>query len=430
MKERFIQILAEDPISTLPETRPRQCEYDQLPGSATTFIGVRRSGKTMLLKQRIEELKNSGVQDSQLIYINFFDERLSDLEASDLGLIFEANAELYPDFDPNNDCFIFLDEIQAVEGWEAFVSRLLQNSKNIIFLTGSSAKLLSREIATSMRGRALAYEIFPLSFSEYAQWSGFQNDPITAQERGKASAIFNNYLLEGGFPAAFQIKQTTRQRLLENYYRVAIYQDVIERHKASNTTSIEALCRLLISQTSSLYTINKLTSKLKAQGYRIEKDKISEAIFWFEDAYLLESLPIFSESEQKRRVNPRKIYCIDHALAASLSFGFSQKRGAKLENIVYMHLRRTNPNLSYYKTRKGHEVDFCIAHNESVTLVQVSESLTDQKVKDREIRALVEAAHETSSKRNVIVTISEDNKTEIDGVKIEIVPAWKFCLKS
>ncbi|MCI5064962.1 ATP-binding protein, partial [bacterium] len=433
MKDVFIEILTEGALEALPTVKYRSSGYEEIESTATAFIGVRRCGKTMLLKHRAEELLEQGISTSQILYINFFDERLSSIESSDLALLIEAFAHVYPDYDPASTLYIMLDEIQVVAGWEAYVSRLLRDSQKRIYLTGSSAHLLSREIATSMRGRALTYEVFPLSFSEYAAWSGIKDSGTvalgtTALERGQLSQTFDQYFEEGGFPAAFQLHPSTRQRLLEDYFRVAIYLDVIDRHKVGNPKPVEALCRMLIHQSSSLYTINKLTNKLRSQGYRVDKELITEVISWFEDAYLLESLPLFTDSEQRRRVNPKKIYCIDHALASALSFGFSQNRSSRLENIIYIHLRHQQAKFAYYKTQSGYEIDFCLVRDDLIHLIQVSESLYDENTKERECRALVEAAQELGTTHLTIVTYAEEEFIMRDGHEIRVVPAWKFCL--
>jgi len=301
---------------------PRRLEVETIPGKATICIGVRRSGKSTYLFQIIERLLNAGVSRENILYINFFDDRLRNLLRDGLGLITEAYYALYPEKKNSEMVYCFFDEIQTFEGWEPFVDRLMRTEQCEIYLTGSSAKMLSREIATQMRGRALSWELFPFSFREFLDYKGLDSaDPLSTKKRLTIQKAFEEYWETGGFPEVAGLKRLLRIKIHQEYFQAVLFRDLVERHNISHPKALTDLAHRLINNIASLYSINSLTGYLKSLGHKAPKSAVSDYLEWFEDAYFLFTVRIFDASLARSKTNPKKIYCVDHAMVTSVASG-------------------------------------------------------------------------------------------------------------
>jgi predicted AAA+ superfamily ATPase len=409
---------------------PRHLETEAVPGKATVCMGVRRCGKSTYLLQVTQRLLNSGVPRENIAFLNFFDDRLHGLKTEGLGVITEAYYSMYPEKKGTEMVYWFLDEIQAIPGWEPFVDRLMRTEKCEVYITGSSAKMLSREIATQMRGRALSWELFPFSFLEYLDFEGVDGtDPLSTKRRLLVHKSFENYWETGGFPEVVGLDRHLRVKIHQEYLRAILFRDLIERHDVSHPRALTDLAHRLLDNTASLYSVNSLTGYLKSLGHKAPKPAVSDYLEWFEDAYFLFTVQVFDASLARRKTNPKKIYCIDHALVTSVSSGVLVNSGHLLENLVFTALRRVAPEVHYYKTRGGHEVDFIVqTEHRSQLLVQVCESLAEPRTMKREVKALQEAMAELRLHTATIVTRNEEDEIAISTGKIEVVPAWCFLL--
>ena len=409
---------------------PRRVRIETVAGKATVCIGVRRGGKSTLLFQVIERLLADGVSHRNVLYLNFFDDRLHGLGPSTLALIPEAYYSIYPEKQDAETVYCFFDEIQAVVGWEPFVDRLLRTARCRIYLTGSSAQLLSREIATQMRGRALSWELFPFSFREFLDYRGIDSDgALSTRRRLLVRKGFDEYWERGGFPEVAGTGAALRVKIHQEYFHTILHRDLVERHDVSHPRAVADLARRLIDSTACLYTVNSLTGYLKALGHRVPKAAVSDYLEWFEDAYFLFTVRIFDASLARRNTNPKKIYCVDHALVASVSAQILINSGHLLENLVFVTLRRSHQEIYYYKTRNGREVDFVVPRRRGrPMLVQVCESLVDPATRRRETVALSEAMGELGVTGGTIVTRGEQESIETPVGSIEVVPAWRFLL--
>lgn len=432
MKNVFKEILAEKQFEALPPFVERQLPFEPPEDKVFSVIGVRRAGKTTIFRQIYEAAKRQGLHPSEdLLSVNFFDERLSTAKGAELGVLLDAHAELYPERQPNTALWLFLDEIQVIPDWALFVSRMLRRVQTRIFLSGSSAKMLSKEIATQMRGRSVSIEVFPFSFEEYLHFHAIPISASLPEDRAKLIAALRRYLFEGAFPETFKKPPVLQRQILQEYYDVMLFRDVIERNSARSPNTVRAVLRILVNQISNFYTINKLCAKLKSLGNSAQKETISEYISWFEDSFLLYSVPIFSPSQTKQLVNPRKLYCVDNGLLRTVSFSLEDNRGVLLENAVFVHLRRKAKEIFYYKTRKGYELDFVVVgEKKELRLIQVSENLREQKVRAREIRALSSAMQELDTRQGLIVTLDDPpEEIKVESGTISIKPLWRFLLE-
>ncbi len=420
MKEIFKEIIVEEWNEVLAQLIPRDLIVESLPGKATVLTGIRRSGKSTYLRSFIRS------KQQPYFYINFSDERLSLVQLQDLGLCLEAFYELKPDCE-RSKIYIGLDEIQIIPGWELFVDRLLRNKLYEIYITGSSARLLSKEIGTQMRGRSIQYEVFPYSFLEYIYPLQNPKRRLTVTEKGKFTNLVSQYLNEGGFPETRGISKTLQIKVLQEYYSTIIYKDIVERHNPRNPHAVSICLKVLMNQVASLYSETKIFNKCKSMGLKISKSDVGEYISWFQDCYLLNSVPIFTENINRQMTNPKKIYCIDNGFTLSNQSGVSLNSGHLLENLVFNILRRKSDKIFYYKNRS--EVDFVYIHQkQKPILIQVAENLHSPETKEREISALLEAMSQLKLKTAWIITMDERGEVTIQGKKIFIIPLLDLLL--
>ncbi|MDD5154210.1 MAG: ATP-binding protein [Desulfovibrionales bacterium] len=426
------ELIADFHARDLPALTRRHARLPWLPNKIDTVIGMRRSGKTWFLFQVMSDLLSKGAPKESILYVNLEDERLFPMTVSDLHRIPDIYYRRYPQL-RERSCSFFFDEIQNIPGWERFIRRLLDTENLHICLTGSSAKLLSREIATSLRGRSIATEIFPFSFREALEHAGI--DPGGGGRPGaKKRALLENrlraYILEGGFPEVQGIKPEYRVRILQDYLDVVVLRDLVERHSISNTVPLRYMIRHLLNAPGSPFSINKFYNDLKSQGIRCAKNTLHEYLDYVSDAYLFFPAPVHTPSERARMVNPKKVYAIDTGLLHACARSIHPNWGHLLENFVFMELRRSFPVIEYYKTRGGREVDFLVTgHDGEKFLLQVSTELHEPATRQRELKALTEAMRECKMPQAAVVTMNDEEKLETDAGEIRILPAWLWALE-
>ncbi len=395
----------QEKIAQFDGSIPRDITFPNISNKIKVAIGMRRTGKTYFLLQKIKKMlvKNPDLL-TRILYLNFEDDRLLPLTASKLGGLLDEFYTLYPE-NHQHLCYFILDEIQNVPQWEIVVRRFFDTKKIDIFLTGSSAKLLSKEIATSLRGRSIAIEIWPFSFKEYLT---AKKIPLPKKTMGKISRdhllnSLNAYIKEGGFPETVNLDALDRNRILQDYVDVVIFRDIIERHKITNIGLIKYLIKTFIKQSGSLFSVNKLFNDLKSQGMSVSKMTIHDYLSYIEDAYLLFAVPLYSESIRKIHTNPRKIYTIDTGLIHAYISSSSENLGHLFENLVYIELRRRGFEVYYYLTTARYEVDFLAkSPDNKLYLYQVVWDTSDAETLQRETRALKEAESELKIKGEII----------------------------
>ena len=431
MLETLKQIIVDHQEEEFRTGTPRLTDITAVPGKATICIGPRRSGKSTYLFQRIRKLIDSGVSRDCILYLNFFDDRLRHLQRDGLAMVLDAYFSLYPEKKNAETVYCFFDEIQVVPGWENFVDRLMRTEKCEVFITGSSAQMLSREIATQMRGRTLSWELLPFSFREYLHFKGLTGaDPLSTKRRLLVEDAFNGYFESGGFPEVADLSQSLRIKIHQEYWGAMLFRDLVERHDVAHPRAVTDLGHWLVDNLASLYSVNRLTGYLKSIGHRVPKSAVSDYLTWFEDAFFLFTVRVFDASVSRANVNPKKIYCVDHGLVTSVASGILVNSGHLLENLVFGALRRVTPHIHYYKSNARREVDFVVELGGSRRLIQVCESLVDPRTRKREVLALRDAMAELSLDTAEIVVRNGTSSEEIEvetGV-IRVVPAWRFLL--
>ncbi len=421
----FDEIVADAHARLLPALTPRRVKLPWLPRKIDAIVGMRRSGKTWLMFQRMRELVDAGTQREDVLYVNFEDERLGEITAAHLSKIVEAHYRRNPAARARPGA-LFFDEIQLVEGWERFVRRLVDSETAHVCVTGSSAKMLSREIATSLRGRSLTTELFPFCLVEVLEHRGVRAEPRPpAQLRSVIEHAASEYLRRGGFPEVQMLDEPTRVRVLQSYLDVAILRDLIERHAIANPVALRRFVRQLMNAPAGLFSVHKLHDDLKSQGLTVSKDSLHAWLEHVQDAFVFFAIPIHTHSERARQVNPRKVYAVDPGLVTACARRGSADTGQLLETAVFVELRRATAELSYVRTGSGYEVDFVTPSD----LVQACASLDDPATRERELRALREAMATLGRKEATIVTLTSDEEVRVAEGRIRVIPLWRWAIE-
>jgi hypothetical protein len=402
--------LAESLAAEPPALTRRDVRLPGIPGKAFAIIGVRRGGKTSFLTQcRADRLAEGRPREVQLI-LSLEDERLAGMSVADLGWLLEEHARQFPGAREAGVMTLYLDEVQTVPGWEGLVRRLMDAGGVELFVSGSSAKLLAREVATSLRGRAMEVLVHPFSFREALRHAGAEpTEPVERLRPADRAALdqrLRRYLTEGGFPEAQGATPRDRTALLSTYVDVVVLRDVIERHAVGNPLALRWIERQLLSNPGGSFSVKKHYDTLRSQGVSVGKDTLHDYLAHLEDAFLVRTVAMHSASERQRMVNPRKAYPVDPGLIALFERTGRTHHGMALETAILLELERRGWEVSYVRTAEGFEVDF-LAHRagDAPLLMQVSLESEGDETWDRELRALEAASATYPDARPLLVTL-------------------------
>ena len=413
MRELIRQKIVDSLALPVPAFTRRDVWLPAVKNKAVAVIGMRRTGKTTFLWQVLADRLSQGTAREALLYFNFEDERLAGLGASDLHLVVEEYYRLHPELRDRSRSVFFFDEIQVVQGWETFARRLLDTEHVELLISGSSARLLSREVATSMRGRAMEALVHPFSFREYLRHCGREPDlklrQLAKSQRSALNKHLREFLTGGGFPEAQGVPPRDRFALLRGYVDTALIRDVIERHSVSHPVALRWMVRHLLGNAGSHFSVSKFLSDLKSQGVPVAKDTLHAYLSHLEDAFLIRAVYIATDSERRRMVNPRKIYPIDAGLIPVFDRSGKSNLGHSLETCVLLELERRGAEISYVRTADGYEVDFLARYPDSKReLIQVCADLDSATTRERETRALAAAAREHRGAKQVLITLEPE----------------------
>ena len=395
-----------------------------------TVTGVRRCGKSSLLHLTINRLLASGVDKEQILYIGFDDERLANMDVSDFDEILQAYRLMYPDR-PLSSVYMFFDEIQIVKGWELFVLRVYKSYCKNVYVTGSTAQMLSGEMNSALRGWPDEYTEYPLSFKEFIAFKGVKANRYTEEGAALMANMFKSYLLTGGFPQAVLANvETERVKLLQAYFNTMLFRDMIEHYNISASPSVvRYFLKRVFNNITKPSSVNNIYNDLKSQGLKLSKDSLYQWLDYACNIFLLHKVPKYSKSIIKQSTSLSKYYVVDFALAKSVLLPQSEEKGKALENAVYMHFaRHLNENEQIYYFNEGAECDFVIANDEGVKeLIQVCWEL-DEFNTPRECGGLCAASAATGCKKISIVTCNQAQSIHYGDLQINVVAAWDFML--
>ena len=411
----------------LPDPVERELRYPlETPlNRAVVFSGPRRSGKTYLMYIGIKELLARGEDRNQILYVNFEDIRLAGAIAQDLNDLLEVYFEIYPDNRTKNVWF-FLDEVQVVPEWERFVRTLVDMENINVFVTGSSSKLMSKEIATSMRGRSLTYDVYPFSFAEVLRADGIEHEKyLSLTQKAKIVRKLEDYVKYGGYPETV-IYREEWERILREILDVTIFRDIVERYDVKNIKILKIFLNAIFN--SKEFSIHKFFNFLKSQGTKLSKNTLYNYFEYFADSFIVFPLRRFSYSYKDVESSIPKIYLVDNGL---LSLQGIRDRGRLIENIVFVELKRKGMrDLFYYKSTSDREIDFVIRDGKTVKeLIQVCYDIDNFSTKERETRALLGGSKELNCDNLLIITWDYEAEEDISGKMIKYVPLWKWLIE-
>ena len=402
-------------------------------GKATAVIGARRAGKTTFLQQVRAEQAAGGTLERLLPMLTLEDERLAGLDAVSLGEFIDDYTDRQLGAGSGDPAAWFLDDIQVVPGWERLVRRLLDSGSAQVYVSGSSAALLSQEVATSLRGRAWPVLIHPFGFDEALVHAGepAPDDPslLDRVQRARIEASFDRWLVAGGFPEAQGLDVSLRTRLLRDYVDVAVFRDVIDRHGVSNVAGLRWLSRHLLANAGSMFSVEKFHRAIRSQGIAMARDTVHQYLAHLEDCFLVRTVWMESRTERQRMVNPRKAYPVDTGLMGVFDRHGQANTGHALETAVLIELERRRCETTYVRTPEGHEVDFLArADDGAAELIQVCDDASDAKTARRELRALAEAGRMFPSATKRLLTRNRRNLPAQWPADVQAQPAYEWIL--
>ena len=413
MKELLKQIIFEQQTYSFANTVKRDIDYSLVSSPEILIIsGIRRCGKSVLLQQLRAK------QAEKDYFINFDDERLINFGIADFQILYETFIELF-----GVQKTFYFDEIQNIPGWERFVRRMYDAGCKI-FITGSNATMLSKELGTHLTGRYCRLELYPFSFEEFLklkQASPQEKDFYTTSGIATLIKYFHDYLKTGGFPA---YASHPNENYLSSLYESIIYKDVITRNKIENGKELLETVYYLASNATKRFSYNSLS---KIVGIK-HPETIKNYIGYLEDTYLLSQVLKFDYSLKTQMANMKKAYFVDNAIINKIGFNATENQGQLLENVVWIELKRRGKDIYYHAGNV--ECDFVVRTGTKITeAYQVTQSIKNEKTRDREIKGLLEALRSYQLDSGYILTVNETDMLTVDDKEIIIMPIWKWLLK-
>ena len=394
----------------------RDFEFEE--NGCYVFVGVRHAGKSYLLYQRMKQLLAHGYDWSNLLYVNFDDERLTEFSTEDFNTLLEVHYEDY-----GKKPIVFLDEVQRIEKWEMFTRRLA-NEKYIVYITGSNAKMLSKDVATTLGGRFFIIDVYPYSFKEFIKANQLELGEgwaFSTIERSSVVRLYKEYLRYGGMPELLEYRQK-RERLSSLYQKIYLG-DICARYNIQNDRALRILIKKLAESVKQPLSYNRMHNVVVSTGCKISLPTIIDYVNHTEDSWLI--IPVRNElSSLSEKEGNRKYYFIDNGL---LNLFLTDSETSLLENLVGMQLCRHygKNEIGYFKAEN--EIDFVVP--DSQIAIQVCFNLTDEQTRNREIPSLIRFIKKHPDWRGVIVTNDESEVIKEAGVRVEAIPAWKWLLQ-
>lgn len=430
MKMETLQRIVAEWLSDtpIPALTPRSLRVDvENLESILAIVGPRRAGKTYFMFQIVKSLIDSGkAKREEILFIDFEDFRLKEFtheDVSDLFIVFKKLAGKSPKY-------LFFDEVQNLQDWSRILRTLHNRRKYRIIISGSNSSLLSREIATELRGRYLDEIMLPFSFAEFLSSRNIAFDDVSllTECRSEVLAAFDEFVADGGFPeVASKSASSDKRKILQNYYNTIFYRDIIERHGIKAEHILDKMMRNILENYGGQFSISKFEKQLKSAGLHGSKRTLANYLGFMEDAFFVLASEKFSYSPMTRTMNPCKVYLIDNGFAF-LGSPSSENRGKRLENLVAQELSRHRNELFYFKG-KG-ECDFIVkSGTRPILAIQVCWELNQTNEK-REFTGLAEAMKEFKIKNGIIITYAQESKTKWNNLEFPLVPAWKWLLDS
>ena len=426
LKNTFQSIIAlhqqEIPLNLLE--RATQLPLNE--GRIVTVTGIRRCGKSSLLGLAINRLLKNGVPRERILYVGFDDERFLSMSPDNFDELLQAYREMYPHI-AIKDVYMFFDEIQLVKGWELFVLRVYKNYCKHIFITGSTAKMLSEEMASALRGWPDEYREYPLSFSEYLRFKNIEANRYTEEGKAVLASAFRTYCEEGGFPeVALTTTKSDKIKILQSYFNTMLFRDMMEHYNIGTPSFVvRYFLKRVMNNLTKPTSVNNIYNDLKSQGLKVSKDSLYLWLDYACNIFMLRKVEKYDKSIVKQRSASAKYYVADIALHNAVLLPESEDSGKALENIVYLNLERSlgeEDRVFYFNDSK--ECDFVVQRGEQVAeLIQVCWVLNEENI-EREIGGLLAASTFTGCTKCSIITFNQQQSLERNGLHIDVKAIW------
>ncbi|MCR5098169.1 MAG: ATP-binding protein [Lachnospiraceae bacterium] len=385
------------------------------------FVGIRRTGKSYMMYQQVKNLLEAGTSIEEILYVNFEDERLLEVMADDLNTILEIGLEMAGE---GKKPYVFLDEIQNVDGWEKFVRRLA-DMKYRVNITGSNSKMLSHEIASTLGGRFMIVYVMPYSFGEYLHAHGKNKDylnVLSTSERAGVNKMYEQYVTYGAFPELVNVNN--KRQYLSSIYQTIYIGDILTRNNITNDFAVRLILKKIAESVMKPISFSRLTNILKSAGTGIGKQTVINYVGYMLDAYLLFSIQNYAAKLVDKETSP-KYYFMDTGLLGLLVMN---SETAQLENLVAIELVRRYGIENVYYFERNVEIDFYIPEEELA--IQVSYSiLSDVSTKERELGAFDKLRNHMPDTKCLLITNSEETEIEYNGINVTVMPVWKWLLQ-
>ncbi|MCK5344293.1 MAG: ATP-binding protein, partial [Candidatus Heimdallarchaeota archaeon] len=388
-------------------------------------------GKTYRTHQLVNEM-NIARNKENVCRIQFNDHRVANIAAEKLHVIDDAYYAIYPDKRDREDVLFIFDEIHRIKGWEDYILYLLESKTHKVVITGSTATLIRGQFASQLRGKIFPVRLYPFSFKEFLRHYHVEVDYVSSKGQSYLQNTFKKYLNQGGFPGLLDIHEDRHIELLRTYWDTMLLRDIIEANEKSNIniSVLRYFSDALVTRIGCPMTVTRIAENMKSYGFPFSMETLYRYLSHLSDAYMIDSVEFYSESEKVRARNYKKIYCVDWALARAVSYGVGIDDTRVLENIVYVELKRRGFDVSYYKTREGFEIDFvAVNKKKELELIQVAFGLEDKSAREREFRPLETAAKYLKAKKVSVITFNEEKSECLNGTAVQVVPVWKWLLK-
>lgn len=385
------------------------------------FVGIRRTGKSYMMYQQIQSLLEKRVPLSQIVYVNFEDERLLEMTSDDLNTILEIGLEL----SGGNKPYLFLDEIQNIDGWEKFVRRIA-DMKYKVNITGSNSKMLSSEIASTLGGRFVIMNIYPYSFAEYLIANGKEKnylDTIATSDKAEILSLYNEYVTYGAFPELVEIKN--KRTFLSSIYQTVYLGDIITRNKITNDFAVKLLLKKIAESITKPLSFSRLANIAKSAGASLGKQTVINYVGYMNDSYLVFPVTNYLAKLVEKETSP-KYYFMDTGLVGLMLLDC---KSAQLENLVAIELIRRYGMGNVFYFENNVEIDFYVP-NEKLAIQVSMQVLEDMDTRERETKAFTKLRNFIPELRCLIITNSEEATLECDGIPISVLPAWKWLLET
>ncbi len=407
----------------------RDFTLSYLPQKANVITGARRTGKTSELRMIARDFIAKGTDKSKICYMTFFEDSFigSDITVSQIE---KAYYEMHPEYYNDNEVVFLFDEIQVLKNWGAGITSLMDRHPVKVILTGSSAKYLSFDIATELRGRALSDHFYPLSFTEFMKFSRTNIEPkevYSSEEESIIRKMFNLYLERGAYPELANINdKILRNKILSTYFDLMFSRDLIERFDIAKAGELRILMRRILKTSTTPQSLKRLEHSLSSIGYKLSAPTISSYLTMMEEAAIITKVNMFG-NEKIQKANPMKCYAVDHALVKYLN-EFSSMKGVMEEIIVFSHLQRLNRKIFYYRTSNDYEVDFLLSDEDLTPLLAVQVTDNFPISKEREIRGMYHTMNELDLNEGYILTSDSEEEIREESKTIKVLPIWKFLM--